>query len=316
MIEYFMHVVSTTLVKFLCIRKDVEESWSCDDQQAGNEQLKKYGFINCNIMSGKPCKDDSFNSQVSNMLRSAIPLWDWDGLFKKADGCACNESALRAKDTARGELEKIAMVSDDIATCENVEECIDQFLAESDSIYLFGNNGSLIAILKTDYDGSLVNVYQADYISAQCYELLKCGTLSLVVVIRNDLVSYSVIRDFNLKYKSVLRANIINFTEALGLLYTELGQIPRCRLEELCTLFKDGLIEDAEDEAYTFFRETCDLSPLEREWLGLDEGIWKQFDEDSFDDSAAWEDDSDFSCENIPESECTGHCMSCPGRTV
>ncbi len=28
-----------------------------------------------------------------------------------------------------------------------------------------------------------------------------------------------------------------------------------------------------------------------------------------------WDDGSDVSCSDCPESECTGHCMSCPYRS-
>jgi len=38
--------------------------------------------------------------------------------------------------------------------------------------------------------------------------------------------------------------------------------------------------------------------------------------DDEFDDSAAWKDDSDRSCGDCPDDECTGHCMSCYYRTV
>lgn len=52
---------------------------------------------------------------------------------------------------------------------------------------------------------------------------------------------------------------------------TEEKYIPRCRMEELLTLFKDGLVEDDLESANEYFEETCDLSPVEMEWLGLDE---------------------------------------------
>lgn len=89
--------------------------------------------------------------------------------------------------------------------------------------------------------------------------------------------------------------------------------IPRMRLEELCTQFKDGLIEDGEEDAYTYFREICELSDTEAEWLGLEH--W-QDEESEFDDSAAWEDDSSRGCKDCPPDECTGHCMSCFYRPV
>ena len=39
-------------------------------------------------------------------------------------------------------------------------------------------------------------------------------------------------------------------------------------------------------------------------------------EEEDFDDSPAWEDDSDRGCKNCPDDECTGHCMSCYYRPV
>lgn len=45
------------------------------------------------------------------------------------------------------------------------------------------------------------------------------------------------------------------------------------------------------------------------------EDFWIEEEED-FDDSAAWEDDSDRGCKDCPPSECTGHCMSCFYRPV
>lgn len=39
-------------------------------------------------------------------------------------------------------------------------------------------------------------------------------------------------------------------------------------------------------------------------------------EEQDFDDSPAWEDDSDRGCEDCPPEECTGHCMSCYYRPV
>ena len=39
-------------------------------------------------------------------------------------------------------------------------------------------------------------------------------------------------------------------------------------------------------------------------------------EDEEFDDSPAWEDDSDRGCEDCPPEECTGHCMSCYYRPV
>ena len=45
---------------------------------------------------------------------------------------------------------------------------------------------------------------------------------------------------------------------------TETDYIPRCRLEELATQFKDGLIEDDEESAMEYFDEVCEMT--ESEW--------------------------------------------------
>ena len=53
---------------------------------------------------------------------------------------------------------------------------------------------------------------------------------------------------------------------------TEENFIPRARLEELATLFKDGLIEDDEYEAMIYFDMTCDMEDYEKEFFGIGEG--------------------------------------------
>ena len=47
--------------------------------------------------------------------------------------------------------------------------------------------------------------------------------------------------------------------------------IPRIRLEELATLFKDGLIEDDRESAMEYFDEICEMSEEEKEWFGIEE---------------------------------------------
>ena len=46
--------------------------------------------------------------------------------------------------------------------------------------------------------------------------------------------------------------------------------IPRCRLEELATLFKDGLIEDDEEQALIYFDEVCEMTESEKEFFGIE----------------------------------------------
>lgn len=50
---------------------------------------------------------------------------------------------------------------------------------------------------------------------------------------------------------------------------TETDYIPRCRLEELATQFKDGLIEDDEEQALIYFDEVCEMEDYEKEFSEL-----------------------------------------------
>lgn len=54
---------------------------------------------------------------------------------------------------------------------------------------------------------------------------------------------------------------------------SEENYIPRYRLEELATKFKDGLIEDDKEEAMIFFDEECELTDSEKEWFGITDDI-------------------------------------------
>ena len=51
---------------------------------------------------------------------------------------------------------------------------------------------------------------------------------------------------------------------------TETNYIPRCRLEELATQFKDRLIEDDEESAMEYFNEVCEMSDSEKEFFGIE----------------------------------------------
>lgn len=52
---------------------------------------------------------------------------------------------------------------------------------------------------------------------------------------------------------------------------TEKNYIPRTRLEELSTLFKDGLISDDRESAFEFFENCCEMTDKEKEWFGIEE---------------------------------------------
>ncbi len=47
--------------------------------------------------------------------------------------------------------------------------------------------------------------------------------------------------------------------------------IPVSRLEELATLFKDGLISDDRESAFEFFENCCEMTDKEKEWFGIEE---------------------------------------------
>lgn len=51
---------------------------------------------------------------------------------------------------------------------------------------------------------------------------------------------------------------------------TETNYISRPRLEELATLFKDGLVSDDEDSAIEYFENTCEMTDKEKEFFGID----------------------------------------------
>lgn len=52
---------------------------------------------------------------------------------------------------------------------------------------------------------------------------------------------------------------------------TEDNYVPRARLEELATKFKDGLFECDEDYAMEFCQYDCELTESEMEWLDITE---------------------------------------------
>lgn len=46
--------------------------------------------------------------------------------------------------------------------------------------------------------------------------------------------------------------------------------IPRTRLEELATLFKDGMIEDNRESAFEYFDFICEMTDEEKEFFGIE----------------------------------------------
>lgn len=96
---------------------------------------------------------------------------------------------------------------------------------------------------------------------------------------------YAVVRNLVPKQERMYNGNdwgnTINYWDAdtYGLqnaiecfrLKTETNYIPRCRLEELATQFKDGLIEDDRENALEFFDDVCEMTDEEKEWFGIEE---------------------------------------------
>lgn len=79
-------------------------------------------------------------------------------------------------------------------------------------------------------------------------------------------VSYT---DFG-KYSSVTEIEALQEMIEVFRYKTEENYIPRCRLEELATQFKDGLIEDDEESAMEYFDEICEMSESEKEFFGIE----------------------------------------------
>ena len=88
-----------------------------------------------------------------------------------------------------------------------------------------------------------------------------------------------------------------------------MGKITYDRMCEIATKALHKMLEDDEEAAMEFFSEELELEYDERKFFETPT-------EDEYDDSAAWEDDSDRGCKDCPPDECTGHCMSCFYRPV
>lgn len=88
-----------------------------------------------------------------------------------------------------------------------------------------------------------------------------------------------------------------------------MGKITYDRMCEIATKALHKMLEDDEEAAMEFFAEELELEYDERKFFETPT-------EDEYDDSAAWEDDSDRGCKDCPPDECTGHCMSCYYRPV
>lgn len=69
------------------------------------------------------------------------------------------------------------------------------------------------------------------------------------------------------------KEKLVALNEATEKLFEKVNAdyIPRCRLEELATLFKDGLISDDRESAFEFFENCCEMTDKEKEWFGIEE---------------------------------------------
>ena len=72
-------------------------------------------------------------------------LYDWDELYERADGSACGDPELNAKDEARNWLE--GFLEEDgieLEWLESVEEEIDSWLARQSFVPMFNEDGSWV----------------------------------------------------------------------------------------------------------------------------------------------------------------------------
>ena len=96
-------------------------------------------------------------------------------------------------------------------------------------------------------------------------------------------------------------------TNALHLLKENLDK------DEFEEFVSENEIDEEQMDFFGFKKENGYYYEQDYEEKFVEDEIY--FDEE-FDDSAAWEDDSDRGCKDCPPDECTGHCMSCYYRPV
>lgn len=110
--------------------------------------------------------------------------------------------------------------------------------------------------------------------------LLEKGNYALIL--RNESLSEIAVV-FNLDKTNGIWGYTVNYMDyeenkayALSIMLdlfrskTEDNYISRCRLEELATLFKDGLIEDDRDSALEYFDEYCEMTEEEKSFFGIE----------------------------------------------
>ena len=69
------------------------------------------------------------------------------------------------------------------------------------------------------------------------------------------------------------KEKLVALNEATEKLFEKVNAdyISRYRLEELATLFKDGLISDDRESAMEYFDEVCEMDESEKEFFGIKE---------------------------------------------
>ena len=72
------------------------------------------------------------------------------------------------------------------------------------------------------------------------------------------------------KYSNMSQVKALYYTLDAFRYITEENYISRRRLEELATLFKDGLIEDDEEQALIYFDGVCEMTESEKEFFGIE----------------------------------------------
>ena len=107
------------------------------------------------------------------------------------------------------------------------------------------------------------------------YALIKRGTYMQQYAVVNGLNkergdwSYTVeYTDFG-KFSKITEIKALQEMIEVFRYKTDENYIPRWRLEELATQFKDGLIEDDEESAMEYFDEVCEMTESEKEFFGI-----------------------------------------------
>ncbi len=123
--------------------------------------------------------------------------------------------------------------------------------------------GSEIKILNQKGSWSLVRRgtdVEHDYIAVQNIEMTKDGTYGWGSHSGYHCPSKNPVEQL---------ASLVSALECYRQM-TEPNYIPRARLEELATQFKDGLIDDDKYEAWEYFTGSCEMEEHELEWFGIE----------------------------------------------